>query len=109
MNLRVQPGLAHSRLTLDAISVSTLLCCAGQADTVKPRFNPIPHRPATLELRFQFPTGPSLEKEFGPVRSVEASAKLAEICGFHQVWCINPSKLIFGLRFLSNCRKKKPL
>jgi hypothetical protein len=109
MNLRVQPDLAHSRLTLDAISVSTLPYCAGQADTVKPRFNPIPHRPAKLELRFQFPTGPSLEKKCGPVRSVEASAKLAEICGFHQGWCINLRKLVSGFRFLSNCRQNDPI
>ena len=96
MNLRVQSGLAHSRLTLDAISVSSLPYCAGYAGSVKHGFHPIPHRPARLELRFQFPTGPSLGKECGPVRSVEASAKLALICGYHQSWCINRSKLICG-------------
>jgi hypothetical protein len=93
MNLRVQSGLAHSRLTLDAISVSSLPYCAGYAGSVKRGFHPIPHRPARLELRFQFPTGPSLGKECGPVRSVEASAKLAVICGFHQGWCIKPRKV----------------
>jgi hypothetical protein len=105
MNLRVQSGLAHSRLTLDAISVSTLPYGAGYAGSVKLKLLPIPHRPARLELRFQFPTGPSLGKECGPVRSVEASAKLAEICGFHQGWCINPRMLIYRLRLLAGCYK----
>ena len=108
MNLRVQSGLAHSRLTLDAISVSTLPYYAGHADSVKLRFNPIPHRPAKPELRFQFPTGPSLGKECGPVRSVEASAKLAEICGFHQGWCINLREWNFGLYFCQTATKQPP-
>jgi hypothetical protein len=103
MNLRVQSGLAHSRLTLDAISVSSLPYCAGYAGSVKHGFHPIPHRPARLELRFQFPTGPSLGKECEPVRSVEASAKLALICGFHQGWCINPRMLISGFRLPADC------
>ena len=55
MNLRVQSGLAHSRLTLDAlinlIRPSTAVAGCGC------RFQFILHCPVRPELRFQFPTG----------------------------------------------------
>ena len=55
MNLRVQSGLAHSRLTLDALLNSFSL-----PHRCRPRSavsNSILHRPVRRELRFQFPTG----------------------------------------------------
>jgi len=56
MNLRVQSGLAHSRQTLDASSISIRLSTA-VADCGTPKFLCLLHRPVWLELRFHFPTG----------------------------------------------------
>jgi hypothetical protein len=54
MNLRVQPGLAHSCRTLDAFSISFWPPNA-VASFGMPKFLCFPHRPVWLELRFQFP------------------------------------------------------
>jgi hypothetical protein len=55
MNLRVQSGLAHSRPALDALSISFGLPLLSPAAECRSQF--ILHRPARLELRFQFSTG----------------------------------------------------
>ena len=83
MNLRFQSGSARSRLPLDAYSVSNLpsTCRSGRLWTAL--FNQIPHRPARLEPRFQFPAEPPVGKEYGSGQSVEASGKNGNICGFH--------------------------
>jgi hypothetical protein len=63
MNLRVQSGFAHSRLTLDAFSqFQSGLSTAGQADYELSEFHCILHRPVSLELRFQFPARSSTTK-----------------------------------------------
>src|ERR1035437_3613629 len=36
---------------------------------------------------FQFPTWSPTERDYALGRSVDASAKLGEICGYHQSWC----------------------
>jgi hypothetical protein len=55
MNLRVQSGLAHSCLTLDAFLISFSLPPPSPAAECRSQF--ILHRPDRRELRFQFPTG----------------------------------------------------
>jgi hypothetical protein len=55
MNLRIQSGLAHSRPTLDALSISFGLRACRQADKLSANFNRILHRPVGEELRFQIP------------------------------------------------------
>jgi len=56
MNLQVQSGPAHSCLTLiEGLPPAGVL----------PAFNRLPHRPAWLELRFQFPTGSPVGLKLG--------------------------------------------
>jgi hypothetical protein len=45
MNLRIQSGLAHSRPTLDAFSISFGPSACRQADKLSANFNRILHRP----------------------------------------------------------------
>jgi hypothetical protein len=63
MNLRVQPGLAHSRQTLDAFSISS-----STATTVTGYGLPTSTNSASsvcLELRSQLPTGHQLKGSLG--------------------------------------------
>lgn len=88
MNLRFQPGSAHSCLNLDAISISMRLSTAG-----KPALNCLfqPDFASSFQAgtAFPFPAGSPTGCESRSVLPVEASAKNRLICGFHQCWCIN--------------------
>jgi hypothetical protein len=77
MNLRIQSGFAHFRPTLDAFSQYHSGSTYRQADLCTSDFNCILHRSVEPELRFQFPTGSSTERQLRPTESVEASAKAA--------------------------------
>jgi hypothetical protein len=101
MNLRAQPGLAHSYLILGASSISIRLSTFRTSRACTDYLNWVLHLPARLELRFQFPTGSSTEKESRAVQSVEASGKSGIICGYHQNWCIDQRKLKAMSQFLS--------
>jgi hypothetical protein len=46
------------------------------------------HLPARAgNVHFQFVTGLPTERDYAPAQSVNASAKNAEICGYHHHWC----------------------
>ena len=46
------------------------------------------HLPARAgNVHFQFVTGLPTERDYAPAQSVNASAKNAEICGYHYGWC----------------------
>jgi hypothetical protein len=64
MNLRVQSGRAHSRLTLNAFSISIQPSTTGKP-AMKDRFKRNPHRPVRLELPLQFPARSPTEWRVG--------------------------------------------
>ena len=63
MNLCLRPAPAHSRLALDAISIELQTPCRYRPGTRA--LNRILHRPASKELRFQFPGGHQLMRSLG--------------------------------------------
>jgi hypothetical protein len=62
MNLCFRPAPAHSRLALDAIRLNLKLPAVAGLEHARDR---ILHRPASGELRFQFPGGHQLRRSVG--------------------------------------------
>jgi len=87
MNLRVQSGPAHSFQALDANSISTGHPPPSPAADCL--FKLIPASSCLDGIAFPIPYKVTNLLESRTIRSVDTSAKNGEICGFHQIWCIN--------------------